>query len=116
MYTLRPLLALPRGGNAWDYRAGPTDAACTASRPLARLALTTPLSHSRGMAEPIRDSANDNQLCRPSVGDSLRATAARADIGPRLAQMLRDAAALADVIERKFAASAAAQASIRCRS
>ena len=68
------------------------------------------------MAKPIRDSANDNQLCRPSVGDSLRSTAARADIGPRLAQMLRDAAALADVIERKIAASAAAQASIRCRS
>jgi len=28
------------------------------------------------MAKPIRDSANDNQLCRPSVGDSRRATAA----------------------------------------
>ena len=42
----------------------------------------------------------------------MRATAARADIGPRLAQMLRDAAALADVIERKIAASAAAQAEV----
>ena len=76
------------------------------------IALMTLLSHSRGMAAPIRDSANDNQLCRPSVGDSLRATAARADIGPRLAQMLRDAAALVDVLDRKIAASEAAQAEV----
>ena len=64
------------------------------------------------MADPIRDSANDNQLCRPSVGDSLRATAARTDIGPRLAQMLRDAAALSDVLDRKIGMSEAAQAEV----
>ena len=59
------------------------------------------------MAAPIGD--NDN---RPTRGDSLRATAARPDIGPRLAQMLRDSAALADVLERKIAASEAAQAEL----
>ena len=37
-------------------------------------------------------------------------TAARPDIGPRLAQMLHDAAALADVLERKIGAAEAAQA------
>ena len=79
---------------------------------LARFALTALLSHSRGMADPIRVGANDNQPRRPSVGDSLRATAARPDIGPRLAQMLRDAAALADVLDRKMGAVEAAQAEV----
>ena len=64
------------------------------------------------MADPIRNGANDNQPRRPSVGDSLRATAARPDIGPRLAQMLRDAAALVDVLDRKIGSAEAAQAEV----
>ena len=46
------------------------------------------------------------------MGDSLRATAARTDIGPRLAQMLRDAAALVDVLDRKIGSAEAAQAEV----
>ena len=101
----------------WN-RFGKTALALTArmlgfGAPLTRFRRFVPAafpSHSRGMGSPIRDGANDNQPRRPSVGDSLRATAARADIGPRLAQMLRDAAALSDVLDRKIGASEAAQA------
>ena len=52
------------------------------------------------MAAPIRPHANDNNdQARPTAGDSLRATAARPDLHPGLAQWLRDHAAPFDAID-----------------